>query len=267
MASGRGRGGGEEQSEASKAQKRGSQWRRMQQMTVRSRSLRVRDGHAAFDLLGFAAGGVDEEGDADADEVEDKHGAGEEAHADGVRRGADDGGDEEDDQDGVADVLEEELAVDDAEEGEEEDEDGQLEADAEAEDDGEEEAGVVLDGDDGVEALAEVEDEDLDGAGQDPAVAEPGAGEEEADGGAHEGEDVFLLVGVHAGRDEEPDLVEDEGAGEDGAADEGGLEVEVEASVGWVIVERDVEVVERASGCSRRGARGRRRRRRSRRAR
>ena len=90
---------------------------------------------------------MDEEGDGDAEEVEDEHGAGEEAHADGVRHGADDGGDDEDDEDGVAEVLEEEFGVDDAEEGEEEDEDGQLEADAEAEDDGEEEAGVVVDGD------------------------------------------------------------------------------------------------------------------------
>ena len=80
-------------------------------------------------------------------------GAGEEAHADGVRQGADDGGDDEDDEDGVADVLEEELCVDDAEEREEEDEDRKLKADAEAEDDGEEEAGVVLDGEDGVEVV------------------------------------------------------------------------------------------------------------------
>ena len=176
----------------------------------------------------FAAGGVDAVGDGDAEEVEDEHGAGEEAHAEGVRHGADDGGDDEDGEDGVAEVLEQELGVDDAEEGEEEDEDGQLEADAEAEDDGEEEAGVVLDGEDVGGSSCRSRRQDLDGAGQDAVVAEPGAGEEEADGGAHEGADVLLLVGVHAGRDEEPDLVEDEGAGEDGAADERGLEVEVE---------------------------------------
>ena len=52
------------------------------------------------------------------------------------------GRDQEDDQDGVADVLEQELGVNDAEEREEEDEDRQLKADAEAEDDGEEKAPV-----------------------------------------------------------------------------------------------------------------------------
>ena len=46
----------------------------------------------------------------------------------GSGSGADDRGDEEDHEDGVADVLEEELGVDDAEEGEEEDEDRQLKA-------------------------------------------------------------------------------------------------------------------------------------------
>ncbi len=184
----------------------------------------------------------------------------------GSGSGADDGGDHEDDEDGVADVLDEEFGVDDAEEREEEDEDGQLEGDAEAEDDGEEEAGVVLDGNDGVEVFAEVADEDLEGAGKHPVIAEPGSGEEEADGRGHEREDVALLVGVHAGRDEEPDLVEDEGRGEDGSADERGLEVEVERVGGVGEVERDVEIVERLPGRSRRAARGRRRRRRSRRA-
>ena len=188
---------------------------------------------------------MDEEGDAYADEVENQHGAGEEAHADGVGRGADDGRDDEDGEDGVADVLDEELGVDDAEEREEEDEDGEFEGDAEAEDDGEEEVGVVLDGEDGVEVFAEATDQDFECAGKDPVVAEPCAREEEHDGGGHEGDDVALLVGVHAGCDEEPDLIEDEGRGEDDAAVEGGLEVEVEWIGGVGVVEGDVEVVER----------------------
>ena len=50
---------------------------------------------------------------------------------------------------------------------------------------------------------------------------------------------------VHAGGDEEPDLIEDEGAGDDGAAEEGGLEIEVEGVGGVGEVERDVEIVER----------------------
>ena len=96
-------------------------------------------------------------------------------------------------------MTEQELGVDDAEEGEEKDEDGQFKADAEAEDDGDEEPGVVVDGEHGVEAFAEAEDEDLERAGKDPAVAEVGAGEEEGDGGAHEGDDVAFLVGYMPG--------------------------------------------------------------------
>ena len=142
-------------------------------------------------------------------------------------------------------MSEQELAVYDAEEGEEEDQDGKLEADAEAENDGEEEAGVVLNGEDRVEASAEVEDENFDGAGKNPVITEPCSREEEADGGGHEGPDVALLVGVHAGRDEEPEPIEDEGAGEDGSADEGGLEIEIKAVGGVGEVERDVELVER----------------------
>ena len=78
------------------------------------------------------------------------------------------------------------------------------------------------------EVLAEVLDEDGHGAGEYPAIAEPGAGQKQADGGAHEGDDVLLLVRVHAGRDEEPDLVEDERAGDDGADDDRGLDEKVE---------------------------------------
>ena len=170
-----------------------------------------------------------EEGDAYTDEVENEHGSGEDAHAEGIGGGADDAGDDEDDEDGVADVLDEELAVDDAEEREEEDEDGQLEGNAQTEDDGEEEACIVLDGDDGMEVFTEVEDEDFERAGQDSAIAEPCSYKEEADGRAHEGDDVALLVGVHTRRDEEPDLIEDERRGEDGAAEERDFEIEIEA--------------------------------------
>ena len=171
---------------------------------------------------------MDPVGYSDTDEVEDEHGTGEEAHADGVGEWADDGGDEEDDEDGVADVFEEKFGVDDAEEGKEEDDDGEFEADAEAEDDGEEEAGVVLDGDHVAEVFAEVLDEDDHGTGENPVVSEPGSCEKERDGASHEREDVFLLVGVHAGGDEEPELIEDKWAGDDGAEDEGGLDEEIE---------------------------------------
>src|SRR6185312_1777098 len=199
---------------------------------------------SGLDFLGFAAGGVDDDRDADADHIEGEHGRGEEAHADRIGHGADDGGDQEDDEDRVADVPDEKFCVDDAEERQKKDEDRQLEGDAESEDDGEEEAGVVLDGNDGVEVPAEVADEDLERAGEYPAVTEPGTGEEEAYGCPHKGEDIALLVGVHAGRDEEPDLVEDEGRGEDGAADQRGLEVEVERVGGVGEVEIDVQIGE-----------------------
>ena len=45
---------------------------------------------------------VDEVGDAYAEHVEHEHRGGEEAHAEGIRSGADDAGDDEDDEDGVA---------------------------------------------------------------------------------------------------------------------------------------------------------------------
>jgi len=166
---------------------------------------------------------VDEVRDAYAEEIEDEHGTGEEDHAEGVGQRADDGRNHEDYENGVADVLDEELGVDDAEEREKKYEDGQLEADAEAEDYGKEELGVVLDGEDGMESFAEVQDEDFDGAGKNPVVAEPGSSHEESDGRGHEGDDVALLVGVHAGRDEEPELVEDEGRCEDRATEQGGF--------------------------------------------
>src|SRR5208283_1597731 len=171
---------------------------------------------------------MDEPGDGYAEEVEREHGAGEEAHAEGVRHGADDGGDQKDGEHSVTEVAQQEFGVDDAEEREEEDQDRQLEADAQAEDDGEEEAGVVVDRDHVAEVLAEVHDQDADGAGQNIAIAEPRAGQEEADRGAHEWGDVLPLVGIHSRRDKQPDLVEDEGAGQDGAGDGGGLQDQVQ---------------------------------------
>ena len=59
---------------------------------------------------------------------------------------------------------------------------------------------------------------------------------------AMKGQTYFFSLRVHAGRDEEPDLIEDEGRGEDGAADEGGLDVEVEAVGGVGEVELEAEV-------------------------
>src|ERR1035441_7847894 len=159
-----------------------------------------------------------------AKEIQDEHWAGKEAHAEGIGHGADDGRDEEDGGDGVTEMAKQEFGVDDAEERKEEDEDGEFEADAKAEDDGPGEAGVFVDGEDGVELLSEAEDEDFDGAFDDVAVAEPCAAEEESARGAHERPDILLFVLVHAGRDEEPDLVKDERAGEEGAANKRGLE-------------------------------------------
>ena len=146
---------------------------------------------------------------------------------------------------GVADVLPEELGADDAEQGEEEDEDRQLEADAQAEDDGEKEAGVLLDGDHRVELLAEVDDEDLERAGQHEKVAEACAGKEQADGGRHERNDKAPLLLVEPGRDEEPHLIEDEGRGEDGSAEQRHLEVRVQRIHGVGEAELDAELVER----------------------
>ena len=188
---------------------------------------------------------MDHESDGYSDEVEREHGEGEKGHADGVGGGADNGGDEEDAEDGVAEVLEKETAVYDAEEGEEKHEDWQLKGDAEAENDGHEEAGVILDGEDGVEPVAELEHEDLDRAGQDVVVAEKGSAHEEEDGRKHERPDVLSLILVHAGRDEEPDLVKDERRRQDRSAYEGSFEIEVQAVGGVGEVEGNIEFIER----------------------
>ena len=188
---------------------------------------------------------MDHESDGYSDEVEREHGESEKGHADGVGGRADNGRDEEDAEDGVAEMLEEETAVYDAEEGEEKHEDRQFEGDAKAENDGHEEAGVVLDGEDGVEAVAELEHEHLDRAGQDVVVAEEGSAHEEEDSRKHERPDVLSLVLVHAGRDEEPDLVKNERRRQDRSAYEGCFEIKVQAVGGVCEVEGDIELVER----------------------
>src|ERR1700738_1739874 len=195
-------------------------------------------------LFGAAARGMDPPRHADADEIKGEHGDGVDAHGPGIGAGTDEGGDQEYGEDGVADVLPQEFGADDAEHGEEEDEDGHFKADAEAEDHGEEEAGVLLDGDDGIELFAEADDEDLERAGKHEEVAEGGAGEEQAHGGDHERNDEAFFFLVEAGGNEQPDLVEDEGRGEDGTADERHLQIQVERVHGVGEVELDAEVIE-----------------------
>src|ERR1039458_7625373 len=136
---------------------------------------------------------MDVPGDGNAEEVEEEHGAGEEAHAEGILHGADDGGDDEDGENGVTEVAQQEFGVDDAEESKEEDEDGQFKADAQAEDDGEKEAGPLIDHENWLEAFAESEDEDLDSVFKHVVIAEPRAAEEESHGGPHERPDVLLF--------------------------------------------------------------------------
>ena len=82
-------------------------------------------------------------------------------------------------------------------------------------------------------------------AGEDVVVAEPSSAKEEEDSGAHEGDDVALLVGVHAGRDEEPDLVKDEWTSENGPADKRCLQIKVEAIGRMSEVQRNAKFVER----------------------
>ena len=103
-------------------------------------------GHAVVSFF-FRRLGCTKKGHADADKIQNQHGRGEQAHADGLGCGADDGCDQEDGENRVAEVAQEEFGVDDAEERQEKHEHRQLKRDAEPEDHGEEEAGVVLDGD------------------------------------------------------------------------------------------------------------------------
>src|SRR5208283_4706420 len=108
-----------------------------------------------------------------------------------------------------------------------------------------EESGVLLNGDDGVEFAAETEDEDLERSRQNEEVAEARAGKEEADGGGHKRNDKAPFLLVEAGRDEEPHLIEDEGRGEDGAADQRNLQIQVQRIHRVRVVQLDAQFVER----------------------
>src|SRR5690242_88704 len=118
-----------------------------------------------------------------ADHIKGEHGQGEEAHRNWAGIRADHRGNNKDDQDGIADMFEQKFSVHDAEQRKEEDHDGELEGDTQTENDGKKKAGVLFDRDDRMEIFAEVADENLESAGEDPAITEPCAGEEEAEGG------------------------------------------------------------------------------------
>jgi hypothetical protein len=170
-------------------------------------------GACRFGLAWLAARRIEDVRHTNAYHVKRQHRGSKEAHAHRVGQRADDGRDDEDDEDGIADVADEELRIDDTEDGEEEDKDWKLEGDAEAEDNGEEEARIIVDGDDGVEAPGEVGDEHPERTWKNPVISEPDAGEKQSDRCRHEGDDVSLLLRVHAGGDEQPELIEDEGRG------------------------------------------------------
>src|SRR5665213_1067901 len=192
-----------------------------------------------------AALGVEVPRDADAQEVERQHGAGEQAHRDRAGVRADDGGDDEDGQHGVAEVPQQELRVHDAEQREKEDQDGKLETDAQAENDREKKPRVLVDGDDGMKVGPEGADQGLERDGQQPVIAHKCANQKERHRRQHERPDIFLLVLIHAGRDEEPYLVQNEWRRQDRASEERGLDVEVDRVCGVRVVEALVDIGER----------------------
>src|SRR6185312_1021066 len=179
---------------------------------------RERRSSCGFGFPCFAAGWVDDEGGEYAEHVENQHGCGEDTHAQRIGHGADDARHDEDDKNGIADVFQQKLRVHDAEQRQKEHEDRQIECKAQPEDDGQKEARVVVDGEDGMEPVCKAVDENVERAGEDVVVAEPRSAKEEEDGCEHERQHVSLLIGVHAGRDESPYLVQDEWRGEDSAA-------------------------------------------------
>ena len=182
------------------------------------------------------------EGYADAEEVEHEHRCREDTHGENVRRWRDDGRDDEDDEDRVAQVSPQETCVHDAEKSQKHDQNGQFERDSEPENDGQEEVCVFIDFYQRVEVFIEREQE-VQGAGEDPAVAEVRSGEKQAHRGEHEGGDEALFLLVESRGDEEPDLIQHEGRGDDAACHEADLQVHVEAVDGVVVVQHGRLVV------------------------
>ena len=131
----------------------------------------------------------------------------------------------------------EEPRRDHAEAGEQEDQDRQLEHEAETEDHVHEEAVVAIRRDHRIERGAHA-DEELDGEGEGHPIGEVTAGDEEEGRRENERQSGPALVLVKPGRDESPDLVEDEGGGHEERHERRHLEIEDE----WIADAEECEL-------------------------
>lgn len=165
----------------------------------------------------------------DPEFIEGTEGDEHEEHADGVGRG-EDHGEEGDDEDGDAAFLDIVLGLEDGDAFEEEHDEGEFEAESEHHGHDEGEAEPFVESDLGIEFEpgGKIEEE-IEDVGEDDEEAEDSSGEEESDGEGEVDVDVFFFVRVEPRGDEEPELVEDPGAGKDEAGDHGDLHVDHEA--------------------------------------
>ena len=111
--------------------------------------------------------------------------------------------------------------------GEEQDEDRQLEHQAEPQDHHQQKAEVALDRDDGLERLADT-DQEVDRQRKGDVVGERSAQQEEERPANDERGGVALFAPVEARCDEAPDLVENEGGGQEERCQRGHLDVQDE---------------------------------------
>ena len=166
-----------------------------------------------------------EPGDEDPDLVEDDHGDCHHALREGVRRGRDDGRHDEADHDRVAAHPRELAGRHQADLCHEEEEDGDLEDDPEGEQQFQREREVLPHGEHGLEEVRGEFQKELVRPGEHQEVAEAHPADEEKRRGDHERGYEFLFLREEARRDELPDLVEHNGAGDEDARVERYLDV------------------------------------------
>src|SRR5438270_549099 len=170
---------------------------------------------------------MDQPDDANASNVEQNHGSRIDGHIHDVSGRRKNGGDHKKDQDRAADMLEEELGVDDAHQPGEAEHDRQLKDESETQNNCEKDLAVFGDGDSGLESRAVMADQEIHGHRKNDLVSKITAGQEESHGENKERKNEALFMPVKSGRDEAPDLVQDHRRGHKNPGHQSYLHVQV----------------------------------------
>lgn len=189
----------------------------------------LRPGLALRELLVGSAGSAlppasEEVGDADAEQVQAHHRHTEQHLADDVRR-REDRRHDEDREHRVGRAAPERGRIDDPRDREEEHHDGQLEGRPEGQEHVRRQREDVANGPGRFDEIAVEGREELEHRGEDHEVAEHRPAREERRRDAHEGDDRVALVRVQPGRDEGPDLPEEDRQREKQARERRALEI------------------------------------------